>query len=92
MDCSSCVESIDSLILHTKGEVEGNRNKIKNLTSKLQELELKYNKSIDRDSELAMLVKQNEELREALEEIEKEKITGTYFAIHFGALELKPVV
>lgn len=80
-DCTSCVSSLDTLLLHAKGEIEGNRNKIKALTSKLQDLEFKYNKSIDRESELALLVKQNEELREAIEEIEKEKINGMHAAL-----------
>lgn len=66
-------------MLHTKGEVEGQRRQIKHLNGKLQDLEYKFSKNIDRTEELALLVKQNEELREALDEIEREKIAGIFF-------------
>lgn len=70
------MDTIDILIQHTKSELENQRRQLKTLNGRLQDLQMKYNKGIDRNEELALLVKQNEDLREALEEIEREKING----------------
>jgi hypothetical protein len=75
-DCTTCMDVLDTLIHYTKMELEKQTANVKTLNAKLLLLTAKNKGSIDRGEELALLVKQNEELREALEDFEKEKING----------------